>query len=43
MPIPKPKAGEKQREYIQRCLIQTSKEYKRDKALAICYDAYRNR
>lgn len=43
MPIPSPKSGEKQREFIQRCVIQISGEYGKQKALAICYDKYRNK
>jgi hypothetical protein len=43
MPIPNPKSGEKQREFIQRCVIQISGEYGKKKALAICYDKYRNK
>lgn len=43
MPIPKPKSGEKQSEFIQRCIIQISGEYDRGQALAICYKQYREK
>lgn len=43
MPIPKPKTGEKQRDFIQRCIVQISGEYGKQKALAICYDKYRKK
>lgn len=41
MPIPKPKSGEKEREYVSRCMSAISGEYKQDKASAICYSTYR--
>jgi hypothetical protein len=41
MPIPRPKSGEKQRDFIQRCIIQITNEYDKDQALAICYKQYR--
>jgi hypothetical protein len=38
MPIPDPKAGEKQADYIQRCMAVTSQEAESvEQALAICY------
>jgi hypothetical protein len=38
MPIPEPKAGEKQADYIQRCMEVTSSEAEStEQALAICY------
>jgi hypothetical protein len=42
MPIPKPKAGESQREYVQRCMGDSSmSEYDQDQRLAICYNEFR--
>jgi hypothetical protein len=43
MPIPRPKSGEKQKDFIERCVFEISKEYKTDKALAICYKQYREK
>lgn len=43
MPIPKPKGGEKQTDFMSRCVPQMMKEFKEDQAIAICYDAYRNK
>jgi hypothetical protein len=40
MPIPKP-SGEKQSEYISKCMSAISGEYPQDQALAICYNTYR--
>jgi hypothetical protein len=40
MPIPKP-SGEKQSEYISKCMSAISNEYDTEKALAICYNTYR--
>lgn len=38
MPIPEPKAGEKQADYIQRCMEVTSQEAEsQEQTLAICY------
>ena len=42
MPIPKPKANEKQKDFIVRCVAEISKEYKKDQAVAICYQTYRD-
>jgi len=42
MPIPKPKTDETQREFIMRCVMVTSKEYKKDQALAICYKQWKD-
>ena len=41
MPIPRPTPGEKQRDFIERCVVQIGKEYKTEQALAICYKQYR--
>jgi len=43
MPIPRPTSGEKQKDFIQRCVIQISGEYDTDQALAICYKQYREK
>lgn len=42
MPIPKPKAKEKQSDFIMRCVATISKEYKSDQALAICYKNWKD-
>jgi hypothetical protein len=42
MPIPKVQSGEKQTEYIQRCLEAIGSEYQdKDQAVAVCYTQYR--
>ena len=42
MPIPKPQAGEKQSDYIQRCMEAIASEYTdKDQAVAICYTQWR--
>ena len=41
MPIPKPKSGEKQSDYIGRCMSAISNEYDQDQALGICYSTWR--
>ena len=41
MPIPKPKGGEKQTNYMSRCVSQLMKYHNREEAMAICYDTYR--
>mgnify|MGYP003132592065 CR=1 FL=1 len=43
MPIPKPNKDEKQRDFMMRCVAVTSKEYKREQAVAICYKKYREK
>lgn len=45
MPIPKPKASESQRDYVQRCMSdeKMKSEYNEDQRLAICYDTYRTK
>jgi len=43
MPIPEPRKGEKESEYISRCMHVVGKEEKRNRALAICYRKYRER
>jgi hypothetical protein len=43
MPIPKPKANEKQSDFMMRCVASISKEYKKEQAVAICYKKYKNK
>lgn len=46
MPLPKPKAKEKQSEFIQRCMTDNTMiiEYKEnDQRLAICYVQWKNK
>ena len=41
MPIPKVNSGEKQSEFIGRCMSAIGDEYDRDQALGICYSTWR--
>jgi hypothetical protein len=42
MPIPKVQSGEKQSDYIQRCLEAIGSEYpNKDQAIAVCYTKFR--
>ena len=42
MPIPKPNTGEKEKEYMERCMKAQSSENKpNDQKLAICYNNFR--
>ena len=42
MPIPKPKKGEKEDDFISRCMSAIGDEYDdKDQAVAICYDTWR--
>ena len=43
MPIPKPTATETQKEYMQRCVKVTIKEYDKEQAIAICYNKWKNK
>ena|SRR3990167_5996239 len=46
MPIPKPSKGEKQSDFIARCIKQLNKEdsnRKQDKITAICYQQWKNK
>lgn len=43
MPIPKPKANEKQSDFMMRCVSEISKEYNKEQAVAICYNEYKNK
>ena len=42
MPIPKPKINEERKEYMQRCMNDTTmkKEYNKDQRLAICSNTF---
>ena len=40
MPIPNPKSGEAQDEFVGRCMTEIGSEYDQDQALAICYATY---
>jgi hypothetical protein len=37
MPIPKRESGERENDYITRCMSEIGSEYEQDQALAICY------
>jgi len=37
MPIPKRESGERENEFIPRCMSEIGSEYEQDQALAICY------
>ena len=41
MPIPKKKQGEKQKDFMMRCVPQLMKYHEKDQAIAICYDSFR--
>jgi hypothetical protein len=43
MPIPKPKANEKQNEFMMRCVASIGKEYKKQQAIAICYKTWKDK
>jgi len=43
MPIPKPKTGEKQSDFMQRCVPQLSNYHPKDQAMAICYGTFRDK
>jgi hypothetical protein len=40
MPIPKRKEGEKQSDFMLRCVPQLMKYHKKEQAIAMCYDAF---
>ncbi|NIQ81013.1 MAG: hypothetical protein GTN93_23535 [Anaerolineae bacterium] len=42
MPIPKPRSGEKENEYINRCMSAIGDEGPTNQQLAICYDKWRD-
>lgn len=41
MPIPKKKKGEKQSEFMIRCVPELMKYHEKEQAIAICYKTYR--
>lgn len=41
MPIPTPKSGEKQRDYVTRCYVAIKNEYPKAQAFGICYNTWR--
>jgi hypothetical protein len=41
MPIPKPKGGQTEQEYISECIPAIIDEYGQEQASAICYNTYR--
>lgn len=41
MPIPSPKSGEKEQEFVSRCISAIYDEYGKEQAAAICYSKYR--
>tara|TARA_R110002049_G_scaffold258637_1_gene434406 strand:+ start:1044 stop:1490 length:447 start_codon:yes stop_codon:yes gene_type:complete len=41
MPIPKPKSGEKQSQFMMRCVAKMMVEYPKEQAIAICYNSFR--
>ena len=42
MPIPKPKTGEKQSEFMMRCVPRLMGEYGKEQSIAICYSSFRD-
>ena len=42
MPIPKPKSGEEQSQFMLRCVPILSREYGKEQAIAICYSSFKN-
>jgi|TARA_Y100000361_G_scaffold130819_1_gene127113 hypothetical protein len=43
MPIPKPKSGEKQSDFMLRCVPALSNYHKKEQAIAMCYKAYKDK
>jgi hypothetical protein len=43
MPIPKPKAGESQKDFMPRCISQLMNYHDREEAMAICYDTWKKK
>jgi len=41
MPIPKPKDGQSEQEYVSECISAITDEYGQEQAAAICYSTYR--
>mgnify|MGYP003652182286 CR=1 FL=1 len=42
MPIPKPKQGEKQKDFMIRCVPQLMQYHDEKQAIAICYKTYKD-
>lgn len=42
MPIPKPKAGQSESEYVSECISAIYDEYGQEQSAAICYNTYRS-
>jgi len=42
MPIPKKKQGEKQKDFMIRCVPQLMKYHKKSQAIAICYKSFKD-
>ena len=40
MPIPNPKSGESQDQFVSRCVSQISNEYPQDQSIAICINKF---
>lgn len=40
MPLPKPRQGEKQLDFIDRCIPVAKKEFKDKQAIAVCYNIW---
>ena len=43
MPIPEPKSGERQTQFIARCYEQIKDEYPKAQGFAICYQKYKDK
>ena len=41
MPIPQPKSGQSESEYVSECISAIYDEYGQEKSAAICYNTYR--
>ena len=43
MPIPKKKQGEKQSDFMLRCVPQLMKYHEKEQAIALCYKQYKDK
>jgi|TARA_R100001530_G_C4316199_1_gene154438 hypothetical protein len=43
MPIPKVKQGEKQKDFMLRCIPQLMKYHDKEQAVAICYKTFKDK
>lgn len=41
MPIPSPKPGESESDFVGRCVSEISNEYDQEQSIAICFNTYR--